>query len=186
MTSIEIQNETKRKMEKSLELLKEEFKSIRTGRATPGLVENVKVSCYGSLTPIKQVANITAPEPQLIIISPYDPSIIKDIDKAIAQSDLGLSTNTDGKIIRVPIPPLSGDRREKIVTQIKDMTEAGKISIRNIRRDANRHIDKEEKDSVLTEDEAKKAKDQIQKFVHENETKMNELLKQKSGEILTI
>ena len=113
MTSIEIQNETKRKMEKSLELLKEEFKSIRTGRATPGLVENVRVSCYGSLSPIKQIANITAPEPQLIIISPYDPSIIKDIDKAISQSDMGLSTNTDGKIIRVPIPPLSGDRREK-------------------------------------------------------------------------
>ncbi|MCK5342617.1 MAG: ribosome recycling factor, partial [Candidatus Heimdallarchaeota archaeon] len=156
MTSIEIQNETKRKMEKSLELLKEEFKSIRTGRATPGLVENVKVSCYGSLTPIKQIANITAPEPQLIIISPYDPSIIKDIDKAISQSDLGLSTNTDGKVIRVPIPPLSGDRREKIVAQIKEMTEATKISVRNIRRDANKHIDKEEKDSQLTEDEAKK------------------------------
>ena len=186
MTSIEIQNETKRKMEKSLELLKEEFKSIRTGRATPGLIENVRVSCYGSLTPIKQIANITAPEPQLLIISPYDPSIIKDIDKAISQSDLGLSPNSDGKIIRVPIPALSGDRREKIVTQIKDMTEASKISIRNIRRDANKHIDKEEKDSILTEDEAKKAKDLIQKCVHENETKMNELLKQKTSEILTV
>ena len=124
MSSIEIQNETKRKMEKSLELLKEELKSIRTGRATPGLVENVKVNCYGSLTPIKQVANITAPEPQLIIISPYDPSIIKDIDKAISQSDLGLTTNTDGKVIRVLIPPLSGDRRGKIVSQIKEMAEA--------------------------------------------------------------
>ena len=186
MTSMEIQNETKRKMEKTLELLKEEFKSIRTGRATPGLIENVRVSCYGSLTPIKQIANITAPEPQLLIISPYDPSIIKDIDNAISQSDLGLSTNTDGKIIRVPIPPLSGDRREKIVAQIKEMTEASKISIRNIRRDANKHIDKEEKDSILTEDEAKKAKEQIQKFVHENETKINELLKQKTGEILTV
>ena len=186
MTSIEIQNETKRKMERSLELLKEELKSIRTGRATPGLVENVRVSCYGSLTPIKQLANITAPEPQLITISPYDPSIIKDIDKAISQSDLGLTTNTDGKIIRVLIPPLSGDRRGKIVAQIKEMTEVSKVSIRNIRRDANKHIDKEEKDSVLTEDEAKKAKDQIQKSVHENEAIINDLLKQKTGEILTI
>jgi len=186
MTSIEIQNETKRKMERSLELLKEELKSIRTGRATPGLVENVRVSCYGSLTPIKQLANITAPEPQLITISPYDPSIIKDIDKAISQSDLGLTTNTDGKIIRVLIPPLSGDRRGKIVVQIKEMTEASKVSIRNIRRDANKHIDKEEKDSVVTEDEAKKAKDQIQKSVHENEAIINDLLKQKTGEILTI
>ncbi len=186
MTTTEIQNETKRKMEKSLELLKEELKSIRTGRATPGLVENVRVSCYGSMTPIKQLANITAPEPQLITISPYDPSIIKDIDKAISQSDLGLTTNADGKIIRVLIPPLSGDRRGKIVAQIKEMTETTKISIRNIRRDANKHIDKEEKDSVLTEDVAKKLKEQIQKFTHENEAKINEILKQKSDEILTV
>ena len=186
MSSTEIQTETKRKMEKTLEIMKEEFKSIRTGRATPGLVENIKVSCYGSLTPIKQIASIAAPEPQLVIISPYDPSILKDIEKAVLQSELGLTTNSDGKVIRIPIPPLSGERREKIVTQIKEMTEEAKISIRNIRRDANKHIDKEEKDSVLTEDEAKKAKEQIQKFTHENESKLNELLSQKSEELLKI
>ena len=186
MSSIEIQTETKRKMEKTLEIMKDELKSIRTGRATPGLVENIKVSCYGSLTPLKQLANITAPEAQLIIISPYDPSILKDIEKAILQSELGLTTNSDGKVIRIPIPPLSGERREKIVTQIKEMTEETKIAIRNIRREANKHIDKEEKDSILTEDEAKKAKDQIQKFTHENEAKLNELLSQKSEELLKI
>ena len=158
MSSTEIQTETKRKMEKTLEIMKDELKSIRTGRATPGLVENIKVSCYGSLTPLKQLANITAPEAQLIIISPYDPSILKDIEKAILQSELGLTTNSDGKVIRIPIPPLSGERREKIVTQIKEMTEETKIAIRNIRREANKHIDKEEKDSILTEDEAKKSK----------------------------
>lgn len=186
MSTTEIQVETRRKMEKTLELMKEEFKSIRTGRATPGLVENIKVSCYGSLTPIKQLANIAAPEPQLIVISPYDPSILKDIEKTIQQSELGLTTNSDGKVIRIPIPPLSGDRREKIVTQIKELTEENKISIRNIRREANKHIDKEEKDSILTEDEAKKAKEQIQKFTHDTEAKLNELLKQKSEEILKI
>jgi ribosome recycling factor len=186
MSSTEIQTETKRKMEKTLEIMKDELKSIRTGRATPGLVENIKVSCYGSLTPIKQLASIAAPEPQLIIISPYDPSILKDIEKAILQSELGLTTNSDGKVIRIPIPPLSGERREKIVTQIKEMTEETKIAIRNIRREANKHIDKEEKDSILTEDEAKKAKDQIQKFTHENEAKLNELLSQKSEELLKI
>jgi ribosome recycling factor len=186
MSSTEIQTETKRKMEKTLEIMKDELKSIRTGRATPGLVENIKVSCYGSLTPLKQLANITAPEAQLIIISPYDPSILKDIEKAILQSELGLTTNSDGKVIRIPIPPLSGERREKIVTQIKEMTEETKIAIRNIRREANKHIDKEEKDSILTEDEAKKAKDQIQKFTHENEAKLNELLSQKSEELLKI
>ena len=186
MTSIEIQAEAKRKMEKTLEIMKEEFKSIRTGRATPGLVDNIKVSCYGSLTPIKQLASIVAPEPQLIIISPYDPSILKDIEKAVLQSELGLTTNSDGKVIRIPIPPLSGDRREKIVTQIKEITEDAKISIRNIRREANKQIDKEEKDSLLTEDEAKKTKEQIQKFTHDNEAVLNELLKQKSEEILKI
>jgi ribosome recycling factor len=186
MSSTEIQTETKRKMEKTLEIMKEELKSIRTGRATPGLVENIKVSCYGSLTPLKQLANITAPEAQLIIISPYDPSILKDIEKTILQSELGLTTNSDGKVIRIPIPPLSGERREKIVTQIKEMTEETKIAIRNIRREANKHIDKEEKDSILTEDEAKKAKDQIQKFTHENEAKLNELLSRKSEELLKI
>ncbi len=111
MSSTEIQTETKRKMEKTLEIMKEELKSIRTGRATPGLVENLKISCYGSLTPLKQLANIAAPEAQLIIISPYDPSILKDIEKTIQQSELGLTTNSDGKVIRIPIPPLSGDRR---------------------------------------------------------------------------
>jgi ribosome recycling factor len=186
MSSTEIQTETKRKMEKTLEIMKDELKSIRTGRATPGLVENIKISCYGSLTPLKQLANITAPEAQLIIISPYDPSILKDIEKTIQQSELGLTTNSDGKVIRIPIPPLSGDRREKIVAQIKELTEENKISIRNIRREANKHIDKEEKDSILTEDEAKKAKDQIQKFTHDNEARLNELLKQKSEEILKI
>jgi ribosome recycling factor len=186
MSSTEIQTETKRKMEKTLEIMKEELKSIRTGRATPGLVENIKISCYGSLTPLKQLANITAPEAQLIIISPYDPSILKDIEKTIQQSELGLTTNSDGKVIRIPIPPLSGERREKIVTQIKEMTEETKIAIRNIRREANKHIDKEEKDSILTEDEAKKAKDQIQKFTHENEAKLNELLSRKSEELLKI
>ncbi len=186
MTSIEIQTETKRKMEKTLELMREELKSIRTGRATPGLVENIRVSYYGSLTQIKQLANIAAPEPQLIVISPYDTSIIKDVEKAILQSELGLTTNTDGKVIRISIPPLSEDRRKKIVTQVKEMTEATKISIRNLRREANKHIDKEEKDSQLTEDEAKKTKDQIQKFTNESETKLDELLSQKSDEILTI
>lgn len=186
MTSTEIQTETKKKMEKTLEILKEEFKSIRTGRATPGLVENIKVNCYGSLMPIKQLANIASPESQLIIINPYDPSILKDIEKAIQQSELGLTTNSDGKVIRIPIPPLSGDRREKIVAQIREMTEETKISIRNIRREANKLIDKEEKDSILTEDEAKKVKDQIQKFTHENETKLNELLSQKSEDLLKI
>lgn len=186
MTSADIQTETKRKMEKTLELIKEELKSIRTGRATPGLVENIKISYYGSHTPLKQLANIAAPEPQLIVITPFDPSIIKDIEKTIVQSELGLTTNSDGKVIRIPIPPLSEERRKKIVTQVKEMSEDSKVAIRNIRREANKHVDKEEKDSLLTEDEAKKTKDKVQKMIHDYEAKLNEIVTKKSEDILKI
>ncbi len=186
MTSADIQAETKRKMEKTLEKTKEELKGIRTGRATPGLVENLKVDYYGSHTPMKQLANIAAPEPQLIVISPFDPSIIKDIEKAILQSELGLTTNSDGKVVRIPIPALNEERRKKIVTQVKEMSEDTKVAIRNIRRDANKHVDKEEKDSQLTEDEAKKTKDIILKMIHDFETKLNEAVTKKSEEILKI
>ncbi len=186
MTSEEIQTQTKRKMEKTLEIMKEELKSIRTGRATPGLVENVKVSYYGSHTPIRQLANITTPEPQLIVVKPFDPSVIRDIEKAISQSELGLTTHTDGKVIRIPIPPLSEERRKIIVNRVKEMIEEAKIAIRNIRREANRHVDTEEKNSQLTEDEAKKTKDKIQKCTHDYETKLNEIQAKKSEEILRI
>jgi len=186
MTSADIQAETKRKMEKTLEKMKEELKSIRTGRATPGLVENIKVNYYGSHTPLKQLANIAAPEPQLIVITPFEPSIIKDIEKTILQSELGLTTNSDGKVIRIPIPPLNEERRKKIVAQVKEMSEGTKVAIRNIRREANKHVDKEEKDSQLTEDEAKKTKDKIQKMIHDFETKLNEIITKKSEEILKI
>lgn len=186
MTSEEIQTQTKRKMEKTLEIMKEELKSIRTGRATPGLVENVKVSYYGSHTPIRQLANITTPEPQLIVVKPFDPSVIRDIEKAISQSELGLTTHTDGKVIRIPIPPLSEERRKIIVNRVKEMIEEAKIAIRNIRREANRHVDTEEKNSQLTEDEAKKTKDKIQKCTHGYETKLNEIQAKKSEEILKI
>ena len=186
MAAEEIHVQAKKKMERTLEIMKEEFKGIRTGRATPGLVENIKVEYYGTHTPIKQLSNITAPEPQLIVITPFDPSVIKDIEKAISVSETGLSTNSDGKVIRVPIPPLNEERRKKIVVQIKEMSEDSKVSIRNIRRDANKHIDKEEKDSLLTEDEAKKAKERIQKLIHDSEAEMNEIVTKKSGDILKI
>ncbi len=135
---------------------------------------------------LKQIANITAPESQLIVISPYDPSIIRDIEKAILQSEMGLTTHTDGKVIRIPLPPLSEERRKKIVTQVKEITEETKIALRNVRREANKHVDKEEKDSQLTEDEAKKTKGKIQEFTHHYEAKLNELLAKKTEELLKI
>ncbi len=186
MSAKEIQEETKRKMEKTIEMMKEELKSIRTGRATPGIVENVRVDYYGTPTPLKQLANITAPEPQLVVINPYDPSIIKDIEKAILQADLGLTTHSDGKTIRIPLPPLSEDRRKKIVTQVKELVEETKIAIRNIRRDANKHVDREEKESLITEDESKKAKERIQEFIRDSEATLNGLLEKKTVELMKV
>ncbi len=186
MSAKQIQEEAKRKMEKTIEMMKEELKCIRTGRATPGIVENVRVDYYGTLTPLKQVANITAPEAQLVVISPYDPSIIKATEKAILQADLGLTTHSDGKSIRIPLPPLSEDRRKKIVSQVKELVEETKIAVRNIRRDANRHVDKEEKESLITEDESKKAKEKIQEFIRGNETTLNELLEKKTAELMKV
>ena len=186
MSSEKIQTEAKKKMGKTIEIMKEELKSIRTGRAAPGLVENIKVDYYGSHTPIKQLANITAPEPQVIVIRPFDPSVIKNIEKAILQSEMGLTVNSDGKVVRIPIPTLNEERREKIISQIKEMAEEAKVAIRNIRREANKHVDKEENDSQLTEDEAKKTKEKIQKTTHDYEAKLNEILAKKSEEILKI
>ncbi len=174
------------KMEKTIVVLKAEFKGVRTGRASAGLVENIKVSYYGSQVPLKQTANITVPEPQLIVIKPFDPSILKDIEKAILQSELGVTPSTDGKVIRVPVPPLSEETRKMMVSRIKELGEETKISIRNVRRDANKHTDKIEKDSIISEDDADTTKKQIQKLTDEHEKKVNELLSQKTEEIMKI
>ncbi len=186
MDADEILLETEEKMEKALEVLKAEFKGIRTGRASAGLVENVKVSCYGSQAPLKQVANITVPEAQLIVIKPYDPSLLKEIERAILQSELGFTPNTDGKVIRIPIPPLSEETRKKLAHQIKELNEEIKVSIRNVRRDANKHLDKIEKESIISEDDADMAKKEVQKLTDEYEKKADELLSKKTEEIMKI
>ncbi len=173
-------------MEKALGVYHEELKGLRTGRATPSLVEHVKVDCYGTPTLLKQVATIAAPEPQTITIKPYDPALLKDIEKAILQSDLGFNPQSDGKIIRITIPPLSEERRKKLAQQAKTLAEEAKISVRNIRRDANKHIDKEEEESTITEDDAKKARDDIQKLTRDYEKKIDEVTAKKTEEILKV
>ncbi|HHT9126219.1 MAG TPA: ribosome recycling factor [Candidatus Brocadiia bacterium] len=186
MDADEILLEAEEKMEKGIEVLQAEFRGIRTGRASTGLVENLKVNCYGSQLPLKQIANITVPEAQLIIIKPFDPSTLKEIEKAILQSELGFAPNTDGKVIRIPIPPLSEETRKKLVHQIKELSEEAKIAIRNVRRDANKHIDKIEKDSIISEDVADKAKKDVQKLTNEYEEKADELLSKKTEEVMKI
>jgi len=183
MAMDEIQLDVEEKMESAIDYLREEFRGIRTGRATAGLVDHIKVEYYGSPTDLRQLAAISTPEATLIVIKPFDPSCLKDIEKAIYASDLGITPNADGKVIRLAVPPLSGERRTQIVTQLRKMGEASRVSIRNARRDGNKEVDKQQKDGDLTEDEAKKGKDVIQKMTTDYEKKVTDALDAKTTEI---
>lgn len=173
-------------MEKVIARLQEELRGLRTGRASTGLVENIKVECYGELSPLKQIAVISTPDAQSIVIKPYDVSIISNIEKAILQSDIGLVPSADGKALRIVIPPLTEERRKKLSAHAKESGEAAKISLRNVRHEANKQADKEEKDDILTEDDVKRAKEDIQKIIYEYEGKLNDLIKKKIEEILKV
>ncbi|MEP9412439.1 MAG: ribosome recycling factor [Candidatus Brocadia sp.] len=186
MSKESICKEARGKMEKVVAHLQEELKGLRTGRASTGLVENIKVECYGDLSPLKQIAVLSTPDAQSIVIKPYDASIISNIEKAILQSDIGLTPSVEGKTIRISIPPLNEERRKKLSTHAKEFGETAKIALRNIRHDANKQADKEEKDDILTEDDAKRTKEDIQKIIHEFEGKLNDLVKKKIEEILKV
>ncbi len=184
MPADEILFEAEEKMEKAVDHLHDELKGVRTGRASTGLVEHLRVSYYGAQTPLNQMAQITTPDAQLIVIKPYDPSSIKEIEKAILASEIGITPQVDRNVVRLGIPPLSGERRKHLAHQVKDMAEEAKISIRNIRRDANKHVDREEKESLLTEDDAKNTKEEIQNLTDKYEQKVEEVLKKKTEEIM--
>lgn len=184
MSADEITLNTEERMEKAIEVLKNQLGGIRTGRATPGLVDSIKVDVYGSPTPIKQIATIGAPEPQQIVIRPYDPSTIKDIEKAIVASDLGLAPQNDGGVVRLNIPPLSGEVRKKMVSRIKELTEEARVSIRNIRRDGNKDAEKLEKDKEISEDQRDDIKDQIQELTKKYEGKAGEMAKSRESEVM--
>lgn len=170
-------------MDSALDYLRKEFRGIRTGRASSGLVEHIKVDYYGSPTDLRQLASIATPEASMIVIKPFDPSAIKDIEKAIFASGLGITPAVDGKVIRLKVPPLSMERRQQLATQLKKMAEASKVTIRNARRDGNKDADKLQKESALTEDDCKKCKDEIQKLTKQYEDKVGELLEAKTKEV---
>lgn len=172
-------------MQKALDYLNEELKGVRTGRASPGLVEHLKVNVtsYGSTMELRELAAISAPDAAALVIKPYDPGTTKDIDRAIQASNLGLTPMTDGAAIRLPIPPLSGERRKQLSQEIKRMAESQKVAVRNLRRDANKHIEVDEKEHKLSEDEAKDAKDEIQTLTRRYETKIDEHLAAKQKEL---
>jgi ribosome recycling factor len=159
---------------------------MRTGRAHPGLVESIRVDYYGTPTPLKQLANISVPEPDQLVIKPFDVSAMSDIEKGIQSSDLGITPQNDGKLIRLRVPPLSEERRKQMVSRAKEVAEESKISMRNIRRDANKHIDTSKKDGDLSEDDQSRFKDQVQEVLKTVEKQVDADLKRKTEELMEI
>ncbi|MDX2440530.1 MAG: ribosome recycling factor [Desulfobacterales bacterium] len=179
-----IYQETKDNMGKSIDALKNEFNKVRTGRASLTILDGIRVDYYGTLTPLNQMATLAVPESRLITIQPWDVSVIKEIEKAILKSDLGLTPSNDGKIIRISIPPLTEERRKELVKVINKMSEDHKIAVRNIRRDSNELLKGLKKDGDISEDDAFKAQDQVQKITDENINLIDDVNKEKEKEIL--
>ncbi len=171
-------------MKKAVEFLQTELRSVRTGRASAGWVENLSVEYYGTPTPLKQMATIATPEADMIIIKPFDPTALKEIEKAIKNSELSLAPMLDGKVIRLSVPPLSGERRDQLAQQVKQLGEKTKVSIRNIRRDANKALDEEQKNKVITEDDRDKGKKDVDNLTKKSTDKIDGIVKAKSDEIM--
>jgi ribosome recycling factor len=174
------------RMQKTLSSVQHEFATIRTGRASISLFDSLRVLYYGTPTPLKQLANISTPEPRLVIIQPWDAGCIKDVEKAILTSQLGLQPAVEGKMIRIVIPPLSKERREEMARIVKKMTEEGKVALRTIRRDGNDEIKKLEKEKKITEDESFKAQDQIQKLTDRHSKLLDDASHSKEKELITV
>jgi ribosome recycling factor len=184
MTPAQIQKDCKDRMEKALEVFKNELKGLRTGRASPALLDAIRVEYYGSPTPIKQLAAVSTPDPTQIMIKPFDAAALKDIEKAIRSSDLGLAPNNDGKVIRLTIPPMSGEQRTKMTKKIKELAENARVACRNVRRDGNKHLEQAEKDKAITEDDRDKAIEDVQKLLKNHEGQIDQLAAAKSKEIM--
>jgi ribosome recycling factor len=180
----EIVAEDKSKMTKAVEVLQDELKAVRTGRASTGLVENIRADYYGTPTPIKTIAALSTPQHDMILIKPFDPGSVREIEKAIKNSDLSIAPIVDKGLIRLAIPPLNEERRRELVTQVKHMSEQTKVSVRNIRRDAIKHLEQQEKGKAITEDDLKNGKKQIDDLTKEYTDKIDVIVKHKSDEIM--
>jgi ribosome recycling factor len=184
MSADEILLDTEERMEKAIAKLKGDLAGIRTGRANPGLVDSLRVEVYGSPTPIKAIASVGAPEPTQIVIRPFDPSTLKDIEKAVQASGLGLNPQNDGRLIRINVPPLSTEVRRKLTARIKELAEEAKVAVRNVRRDGNKSADQEQKDKLMTEDERDRVKEEIQELTKKFENLATELATAKEKEVM--
>ena len=174
------------KMEKSINAMMDEFASIRAGRANPHVLDKIKVDYYGTPTPIQQVGNISVPEARMIVIQPWEKSMIKAIEKAIQASDLGINPSNDGSVNRLVFPELTEDRRKELAKDVKKKGEAAKVAVRNIRRDANEAFKKQEKNNEISEDDLKDATEQIQKITDKAIEKIDKAVENKTKEILTV
>ena len=172
------------RMKKTIASLKDEFNTIRTGRASASLFDKVRVDYYGDKSPLSQVATISIPEARMVVIQPWDKGLIKEIEKAILSADLGLNPSNDGKVIRIAIPPLTAERRKDLCKQAKNMAENSRVAIRNIRRDGNDDLKKQQKDGILTEDSLKTAEDALQKSTDSFIQEINKILEAKEKEIM--
>ncbi len=184
--SAQVLEAVKKEMEQSLDGLRHELATVRTGRASTALIEGVFVEYYGNRTPLKQLASISAPEARLLVVQPHDKSIMSAVEKAIYQADLGLTPVNDGKVIRVPIPELTEERRKELVRHVKKVGEEFRVSMRNHRRDANERIKKQLKDKLLAEDQSRTALDRIQKMTDEHIEKLDKALKTKEDELMVV
>jgi len=178
--------EAKAKMDKSVEFVHSEFATIRTGKASPSLVENIAVDYYGTKTRLRELASVSTPEPRLVLIHPWDPGAVGAVVKGIEQSNLGVTPISDGKIIRIPIPELSEERRKDLIKLVKKMAEDAKVAIRNIRRSANDEIKRLRKEGQLPEDDSFREENEVQKLTDEHIEKVDELLKHKEKEIMEV
>ncbi|WP_026476035.1 ribosome recycling factor [Alkaliphilus transvaalensis] len=183
---LEIHQVIEEKMQKTISVIKDDLGSIRAGRANPAMLDKLTVDYYGTVTPVKQLASVTAPEPRLLLIQPYDRSSMQSIEKAIQMSDLGLNPSNDGKVIRLNIPQLTEERRRDLTKLVKKTAEDGKVAIRNERREGNDLLKKMQKDGELTEDELKKAQDEIQKMTDKYIQQIDELVVKKEKELLEV
>jgi ribosome recycling factor len=178
--------DAKRRMEGAVTALGNEFAAVRTGRASTSLLDRIQVDAYGTKTPLNQLATISAPEPRLLTVSPFDPNVTSAIERAIMESDLGLTPNNDGKIIRLPIPQLTEERRKEMVRLIHKMAEEGRVAIRNVRRDVLHDLKRAEKDGELSRDELKRAEDEVQKITDAEVKAIDDLMARKEAEVLEV
>ena len=174
------------RMEKSVEATHEHFNSVRTGRASAAILDRIQIDYYGTPTPLKNLATINTPEPRMLVIQPFDPSAIKQIEKAVLESDLGLTPSSDGKLVRLPIPQLTEERRKELVKLVRHMAEEGRVAVRNVRRDAIKHLEELVKNGDVGDDDERAAETRVQKVTDEHVGKIEDLLKRKEAEIMEV